>query len=319
MGAISAMTVVSAWRSSSADWKPLVPFGRQRLQGHLVQRRGDPGRPHRGRDQLGMADQRQRRRRIQPRQLQELLPGEQLPQHDAQRVDVGAGVGHLAARLLGRQVGRPAEHHARGGVLLLQHAAGQAEVGQLHVAHVGQQDVGRGHVPVDQPQVAVAVHVGQRPGHLAHHVQGHVQRDALAGAHAAVPHLAQVLALDQLHGDVELAVHLAGVEGVDQGRVAEPQHHLGLVQEAVGLGPIGLLGDHLLDHAQLLEAAHLAAGRQVNLPHTPFRQRLEEHVLAELSREAARHASKVYCSTQPCAGSGAIAGDSGPFSTRCGR
>ena len=220
-GAISAITSDSAWRISSADWIAVLAIGRQRPQQHdLVQRRGDPGRPRRRRDQLGVAHQRQRGRRIQARQLQELLPGQQLPQHDAQ----------ACRRRCARRPSRRAPARAPGtaarpnttpgrGVLLLEHAAGQAEVGQLHVADVAQQDVGRGHVPVDQLQVAVAVHVGQRAGHLAHHVQGHVQRDALAGAHAAVPDLAQVLALDQLHGDVELAVDLARVEGGDQGRV----------------------------------------------------------------------------------------------------
>ena len=47
--------------------------------------------------------------------------------------------------------------------------------------------------------------------------------------------LAQVLALDQLHRDEELAVDLAGVEGGDQVGVREPQHDLGLVEEAVRL------------------------------------------------------------------------------------
>jgi hypothetical protein len=269
--------------------EPALPVGGQGPQRHLVQGRGDPGRARGGGHQPRVPHQRQRRRRIQPPQLQELLSGEQLPQHDAQGVDVGAGIGHLAAGLFRRQVGGAPEHHPRGGVLLLQHAAGQPEVSELHVAHVGQQDVGWGHVAMDQLQVAVIVHIGQRPGGLAHHVQRHVQRDALPGAHATVPDLAQVLALDELHGDVELAVHLTGVEGVHQRRMRQPQHHLGLVQEAVGLGAVELLGDHLLDHAQLLEAPHVAPGCQVDLSHAPLRQRFEEHVLAELSREAPRH------------------------------
>jgi hypothetical protein len=225
----------------------------------------------------------QRRRRIEATQLQELLARQQLPQHDAQRIDVGAGVGDLAARLLRGQIRRAPEDHAGDRVLLLEDAAGQAEVGQLHVAHVCQEDVGRRDVAVDQLEITVGVHVRQRARHLTHHVQGDVQRDALARAHAAVPDLAQVLALDQLHGDVELAADVAGVERRHQRRVRQAQHHLGLVEEAVGLGPIRLLGDHLLDHAQLLEAADLAARRQIDLAHPPLGQRLEEHVLSEPS------------------------------------
>jgi hypothetical protein len=69
----------------------------------------------------------------------------------------------------------------------------------------------------------------------------------------------------------------------------QPEHHLGLVEEAVGLGAVRLLGDHLLDHAQLFEAAHLAARGQVDLPHPPLGERLEEHVLAEPPGVTSRH------------------------------
>jgi hypothetical protein len=131
------------------------------------------------------------------------VPGQKLPQHDAQGIHVGAGIGDLAARLFGGQVGRAPKHHAGLGVLFLQRAAGQAEVGQLHVAVVGQHDVGRGHVTVNQIQFAVGVHIEKGARHLARDVQGDFDGNAVAHAHAAIPHLAQVLALDHFHGDVE--------------------------------------------------------------------------------------------------------------------
>ena len=197
-------------------------------------------------------------------------------------------VGDLAARLLGRQIRRAAEHHAGGGVLLLEHAARQAEVGQLHLAEVADEDVGGRDVAVDQAQVGVRVDVGQRAGDLARHVQRDVERDARAGADAAVPDLAQVLPLDQLHRDEELAVDLAGVEGGDQVGVREAQHHLGLVEKAIGLGAIVLLGEHLLDDAELLKARP-AGGREKDRTHPAARHRLEQHVLSEFERVIFRH------------------------------
>jgi hypothetical protein len=227
--------------------------------------------------------QRHRRRRIDAGELQVLVPGQQLPQHDPQAVDVGARVSDLAARLLRRQVRRAPEHHAGRGLLALQHAARQPEVRQLHLAEVAEQDVGRRDVAVDQVQVAVAVDVGERARDLAPDVQRDVQRDARPRPHAAVPDLAQVLALDQIHRDVELAVDLAGVERRHQVRVRQPQHHLGLVQKAVRLRAVALLRDDLLDHAQLLEA-RLTRGGQIDLTHPPPRHRLEQDILAESAR-----------------------------------
>ena len=123
----------------------------------------------------------------------------------------------------------------------LEHAARQTEVGQLHLAEVAEQDVGRRDVAVDQVQIAVAVNVGQRAGDLAADVQRDVQRDARPRADAAVPDLAQVLALDQIHRDEELAVDLAGVEGGHQVGVRQAQDDLGLVQEPLRLRAIAAL------------------------------------------------------------------------------
>ena len=138
-------------------------------------------------------------------------------------------------------------------------------------------------------QVAVAVNVGEGARDLAPDVQRDVERDAGPGAHAAVPDLAQVLPLDQLHGDEELAVDLARVEGRNQVRVREAQHDLGLVEEPVGLRGVGLLRDHLLDDAELLEAG-VAGGGQIDLAHPAPRHRLEQNVLTESARINPSHA-----------------------------
>ena len=216
-----------------------------------------------------MADQRHRRRRVEIGELQVLVPGQQLPQHDAQAVDVGARVRDLAARLLGREVRRAAEHDAGRGLLLLEHAARQPEIGQLHLAEVAEQDVGGRDVAVDQVQIAVAVDVGESARDLASHVQRDVQRDARPGADAAVPDLAQILAFDQIHRDVELAVDLAGVEGRHQVGVGQAEDDLGFVQEPVRLRAVAAFRDDLLDDAELLEAGVARRRPDRSLPSRP--------------------------------------------------
>ena len=77
--------------------------------------------------------------------------GQHLVEHDAQRVDVG-GPGHLVApRLLRAEVVDRAQGGAGDRHRGLGHGARDAEVGDLHVAVVGDQDVSRLHVPMDQP------------------------------------------------------------------------------------------------------------------------------------------------------------------------
>ena len=82
-----------------------------------------------------------------------------------QAEEVGAMVGRLAARLLGRHVVRRAGHHAALGHAGVGRRAGQAEVGQPHpLDAVLQQDVRRLDVAVDQP-LGVG---GRQPGRRLH-------------------------------------------------------------------------------------------------------------------------------------------------------
>jgi hypothetical protein len=55
------------------------------------------------------------------------------------------------------------------------------------------------------------------------------KRDALL--RAAVPHRAQILALDEIHAEVDLALDLTRVEDADQVSVRQTNHDLGLVLE----------------------------------------------------------------------------------------
>ena len=84
--------------------------------------------------------------------------GDQLVGDDAERVQVGARPGLLAARLLGREIGGGAEHGADLGDARLLGGLGDAEVGELDLAFARAQQVAGLDVAVHD---AVAVRVVQ--------------------------------------------------------------------------------------------------------------------------------------------------------------
>ncbi len=73
-----------------------------------------------------------------------------------------------------------------------------------------------------------------------------MRRASLGGA---VPHGPQVAPLDELHRDVELFVHLAGVEDLHEVRVVEADRYLGFVKQPVGERRLVVGLQHLLDQA----------------------------------------------------------------------
>ncbi len=86
--------------------------------------------------------------------------GDELVQHDAERVDVAALVHGQALGLLGGEVRRRAHHGTGlGEVVLASNGHGDTEVGDLHVVVGGDEDVAGLHVAVDD-----AVAVGEPQG-----------------------------------------------------------------------------------------------------------------------------------------------------------
>ena len=147
----------------------------------------------------------------------------------AERVEVAPAVDLLAGRLLGRHVvdrpdGDPVGRRERAvGVGLHQDA--EAEVEHLDGPVVREQEVRRLDVAVDDP---LAVGVGQPQGRLAG-VVGHVHR----GHRPAGPEpLAEALAGDELHDDIEDLADLVGVERPDDVRVVEHPDEFHLALEA---------------------------------------------------------------------------------------
>jgi hypothetical protein len=125
--------------------------------------------------------------------------GEAVEEHAAERVDVGARIGAVAADDLGRAVVERADEHAglreplgRRGVL------GQAEVGEVDVLVLAgrDQDVGRLDVAVHEPERMRRREAGRDLRHDPHGVGG-VER-ALGGDERP-----EVRALDVAHGQEE--------------------------------------------------------------------------------------------------------------------
>ena len=110
------------------------------------------------------------------RALERRAAGEHLVEDRAQGVDVGGGrdVGGRAAGLLGGHVARRAHDVAGAGqARLALHQLGQAEVGDLRDALVGEHDVGRLDVAVDDP---VLVGVVEGPGERLDQPRGLARR-----------------------------------------------------------------------------------------------------------------------------------------------
>ena len=148
----------SASCRSPAVWKRCVEIARQRLADDLLELRLHFRVLRGDRRHLGLAHQLDRL--VVGLAVEQALAGEQLVQQDADGEDVGAAVDLLAAGRLGRQVAELALDHARVGRLELRGRLGQAEVHQLHLAALGDEDVGRRDVAVHDAELAPVLRVG---------------------------------------------------------------------------------------------------------------------------------------------------------------
>jgi hypothetical protein len=148
------------------------------------------------------------------------------------------------------------------------HEAEVGEVGVLLVALAGEQDVARLDVAVDE---AAAVRRVERGGDLAD--DGH--RAARLERALAADRVQEVGAVDEAHGDVELAVDLARLVDRDHVRVVDRgrQHRLALKALAELAVAREVLGDQLQRHRPLegdlrgpIDDAHATlAGHAVDL------------------------------------------------------
>ena len=145
--------------------------------------------------------------------------GKALVEHEPERVEVGSAVESFAADLLRRQVLGGPHHHvvAREIVVIATvQAFGDAEVGQQHPTAGCDHDVAGLDVAVDEARL---VGVIERRGDTG----SDVARELGAQALLVVEHLAQRLAVDELHDDrlapfgLEHVVHRDDVRMVQTG------------------------------------------------------------------------------------------------------
>ena len=170
------------------------------------------------------------------------LPGEQLPGDDAERVQVRRRSEVCAERLLGGHVGRGADrgsrdgHHGAGGRLAVR--PGDAEVGDLHPAVHGHQEVLGLEVAVHDP-VPLAV---RQPRQDALEHSGDLRHREAADV------LAQRAVGEVLHGDVGHRPVLEELVDGDDVGVVHRSRQAGLLHEALGEARVGQVeGRELLE------------------------------------------------------------------------
>ena len=205
---------------------------------------------------------------------------EHLAQHDSERVEVGAAVGVDAfLERLGRGVRElAAELVALGLLPVLELGLGDAEVGDLHLAAVGHEDVVRRHVAVHEAgrgaidacrvcEVEPAQYLG---GDVHRHVDGEppaVREDELL----------EVRAFHELHHDVVLAVLVDEVvEDLRDVLVRELRDEAGLGLEVVEVARG--LREHALHDDGLLKPVGALVAREPHLAHAACADALAERV-----------------------------------------
>jgi hypothetical protein len=157
--------------------------------------------------------------------LARLLAAERLERDRGQRIDVRGRAGLAAVELLGRHVGRRAEHRAAAGDPRAVGSGGDAEVGQLREPVLADEHVPGLHVAVHD---ALRVRMVERVAEVAHH-----PHDLLGPQRPAAENPRQRLAVHVFHDDQDALVVGRRVEHGDEVRVVQRCPELRLAVEAL--------------------------------------------------------------------------------------
>ena len=253
--------------------------GLRQDRGELARDLGGRGPPARIRLEAAANDAGERRRRGAERRRAVGRAGEQLDEHEPERVDVGRR-GHLvAARLLGREVRGRAEHRAGDGEPRALRPERDAEVAELQQPVAPEQEVLRLHVAVDETGRV-------RRCERARRLRAERRRLERRQRAAAGDELGERLAVDVLHRDVRDAVGLADVEDLDDVRMRQPRGDPPLAQEARAQVLVAreILGEALERDV----AAELDVAREVDDRHRAVTERALDLVPAGDERRGQR-------------------------------
>ena len=168
--------------------------------------------------------------------VEALFTGEQLEQHQRERVEIAARVDAPLVRLLRRHVLRLPLHHPDLRLGRPAHRLGDPEVEDLHVALVGQQDVVGREIAMHELQrpprfVLGAVRVLEPEQHVDRDVHRERRRELLSRHQHGAEHGAQVLAVHVFEDDVGDRADRADFVHADDVAMREPHADPRLVLE----------------------------------------------------------------------------------------
>ncbi len=284
-------------RELAAPAEPLVARGGERALEHVADLGADLERLGGDVGDLGLAHERERL--LRGAATEHAPSRDELVEHDAEREEVAAPVERLAARLLGRHVRVLAAQDRRvfASAQAALVGARDAEVGELHVALVAEEDVlGRDVAMDDLHRAAVvapaAMRVIERLGGLSDDPEAQREREALGASSAPRHRLAEVLAVHVLHRDEVRPPLLAELEDLDDARMGEARRDLGLAHEEIGEARLRhQRRQDALDDDRLLEAGGAARARAPHLGHPALGDPIQQLVIAEDDRSG--HAGTV--------------------------
>ena len=133
---------------------------------------------------------------------------------------------------------------------------------------------------MDEVEIRERVRVREAAAQLLDDVDGDVDRERDLLLCAAVPHRAQVAALDEVHREEQLAADQAGVEHRDQVAVRQLDDDLRFIAKSRDVLGVGEVRQDGLDDHQPLEPA-VAGDRQIQRTHAALSQGPQQVILAE--------------------------------------
>ena len=185
---------------------------------------------------------------------------QRLKEHNTRRKDITSSVDTLTHDLLWGHIADLALEGARLGQGAFNGGFGDAKVADFDISGVADEDIGWAHIAVDDVEIfAIWIFGAVGKVEALEHLHGDKQHDMKRQFNLQIgatgEDVEQVLAVDELHGDVILFFDLAEVEDLYDVGVIEAHGNFGFVDEHINeLFIIDELGQDELDGKLFLEA-----------------------------------------------------------------